>query len=38
MAYVPGGCSLKECKLTLQSPSITVEVLVQYNLIITLVS
>ena len=35
VTYFPGGCSLEERKLTWQSPSITVEFSVQYNLIIT---
>ena len=32
LAYVAGGCWLEERKLTSQSPSITVEFSVQYNL------
>ena len=35
LTYLMGGCSLKERKLTSQSPSITVEFSVQYNLKIT---
>ena len=36
LTYITGGCLLEERKLTLQSPSITVEFSVQYNLKITL--
>ena len=32
LTYITGGCSLEERKLTSQSPSITVEFSVQYNL------
>ena len=32
LTYIPGGCSLEERNLTWQSPSITVEFSVQYNL------
>ena len=37
LTYIPGGCWLEELKLTSQSPSITVEFSVQYNLKIILV-
>ena len=37
LTYLTGGCWLEECKLTSQSPSITVELSVQYNLKITLI-
>ena len=36
LTYITGGCRLEERKLTSQSPSITVEFSVQYNLKITL--
>ena len=32
LTYKPGGCCFEERKLTLQSPSISVEFLAQYNL------
>ena len=36
LTHIPGGCLLKERKLTSQSPSITVQFSFQYNVKITL--